>query len=941
MARIDLTSARFLARISVGTTALAAIATVALADTSRAVRPGSSDDRSRLEILQLIADTLQKNAPLSADRQQGGVADANSFVNWESPHVHPLDLTPDHTRLLAVNTADNRLEVFDVTGVTPVLSTSIPVGLDPVSVRARSNDEAWVANHVSDSVSIVNLTSGAVTATLTVGDEPCDVVFAGTPQRAFVTISQLNQVKVFDPSNLALPPTTLAIAGEDPRALATDGTRVYAAIFESGNRTTILSQATVSSAANPYPGDPNPPPNAGTAFNPPVGAGLPTPPSVGLILKKDAAGKWRDDNNGDWSGSVNWNLADNDVAIIDAQTLAISYANGLMNLPMALAVGPLGQISVVGTEATNQVRFEPNVNGTFVRTMLARFQPTTPAVTTIVDLNPHLTYSTPTLPQASRDLSLGDPRQIVWNSIGSTGYVAGMGSNNVVVIDPLGTPLARVPVGAGPTGLALNDATNTLYVLDRFDASISVINVNTNTESQRIPFFDPTPATIRAGRPFLYDTHRTSGLGQASCASCHVDARMDQLAWDLGDPAGAVKPFEEVCNFGLAGGCEDWHPMKGPMTTQSLIGITGTEPLHWRGDRSGLDQFNPAFVSLLGDDAQLTPDEMDAFEAFIATLKVGPNPNRNLDNSLKTSLPGSGNPANGQTLFLNTPFDGGILRCNTCHAVPDGTNGQLTSGNLLQQTQSMKIPQLRNMYEKMGFSKTSSTATRGFGFVHDGSVANLLEFLTTPVFNFAPGAAGQQQKKDLEAFMFSFATDTHAGVGVQSTLVSLSTATAAQIALLDQMQTIANGGAVQLVAKGRVGGIARGWRSLGGGNWQSDRLAETLTSAQLRALAAPSSEITYTLVPAGTGIRIGLDRDEDGYFDRDEIDAGSNPADPSSVPGACLADLDGDGTVLANDLAVLLGAWGPCAGCAADLDGSGDVDAIDLSVLLGAWGCGT
>ncbi len=35
-------------------------------------------------------------------------AHGQSFVNWESPHVSPLDVTPDGTKLLAVNTADNR-----------------------------------------------------------------------------------------------------------------------------------------------------------------------------------------------------------------------------------------------------------------------------------------------------------------------------------------------------------------------------------------------------------------------------------------------------------------------------------------------------------------------------------------------------------------------------------------------------------------------------------------------------------------------------------------------------------------------------------------------------------------------------------------------------------------------------------------------------------------
>ncbi len=56
------------------------------------------------------------------------------------------------------------------------------------------------------------------------------------------------------------------------------------------------------------------------------------------------------------------------------------------------------------------------------------------------------------------------------------------------------------------------------------------------------------------------------------------------------------------------------------------------------------------------------------------------------------------------------------------------------------------------------------------------------------------------------------------------------------------------------------------------------------------------------------------------------------------VQTTCTADLDGDGTVAASDLAELLGSWGECVGCPADFDGDGDVDAFDLAVLLGNWG---
>ena len=50
------------------------------------------------------------------------------------------------------------------------------------------------------------------------------------------------------------------------------------------------------------------------------------------------------------------------------------------------------------------------------------------------------------------------------------------------------------------------------------------------------------------------------------------------------------------------------------------------------------------------------------------------------------------------------------------------------------------------------------------------------------------------------------------------------------------------------------------------------------------------------------------------------------------------ADLDGDGSVGAGDLAILLAGWGACAGCPADLDGDGSVGASDLASLLAAWG---
>ena len=56
----------------------------------------------------------------------------------------------------------------------------------------------------------------------------------------------------------------------------------------------------------------------------------------------------------------------------------------------------------------------------------------------------------------------------------------------------------------------------------------------------------------------------------------------------------------------------------------------------------------------------------------------------------------------------------------------------------------------------------------------------------------------------------------------------------------------------------------------------------------MRQATETDEPITVTVVPKGTEQRAGVDRDSDGFFDRDELDAGSDPADPESVPGGVL-----------------------------------------------------
>lgn len=897
-----------------------------------------------------------------------------NFVNWESAHVHPLEISPNRTRLFAVNTADARVEVFDLGPAVPTALPSIPVGLDPVSVRARTNDEIWVVNQLSDAISIVDVPSGRTLRTLATDDMPADVVFANS--RAFVSCSQSNTVLVFNLADLTQAPTRISIVGESPRSLVVspDGNRVYAAVFRSGNGSTVIGGVTpsvagsfppnaVSNLSGPH-GGANPPPNgAGNVWVPPLSPGLATPPTVSLIVRKNASQQWLDDRGADWTNLVSggqasssgrtpgWDLPDNDIAVINTSSLTATYAKRLMTACMSLAVVPnTGEIALVGLESTNEIRFEPNLNGRFVRVKFARVS-ASGGLPLLVDLNPHLTYQTASVPQSVRDQSVGDPRGIVFKSDGSRGYVTGMGSDNVIVINSQGQRAGisdTIPVGQGPTGVCIDELSGRLFVLAKFDAAISVIDLNSEIEVARVEFHDASPDALRLGRRHFYGTRTTSGLGQVSCASCHIDGRDDRLAWDLGDPSGVVLPSTTGQNLGgnipgLNTGFTPFHPMKGPMTTQTFQDIIGKEPFHWRADRTNLEAFNGAFTALLGDDAGLTSADMAQFKGFVATLTFPPNPNREVDNSLKTSLalpghfttgrfgaPGqplpAGNPQRGLELFRPPNLlSGGAFACVTCHTLPTGMgtdfirNAQtgvfspfpvgplgehhhaIVSGNGVS-TITLKIPQLRSLLDKRGFNTTQQINTAGFGLMHDGGVDSIERLVSEPIFN----PTSNQDVADLTAFLLSFSgselpgatsmtlleppgtasRDTHAAVGEQITIQSVATATTAEIQLIGTLAQLAASDKIGLVAHMPAQGILRGFEFVGNG-WQSDRAVEFWTISQLMSAAAAGRELTITAVPRGNQRRLGIDRDLDGEFDRDEINAGTDPADPMSRTGSC------------------------------------------------------
>jgi len=775
--------------------------------------------------------------------------DPGDFVNYETAHVHPLDLSPNGNILAAVNTPDGHVELFDTNGPTEELTyrESIRVGIGPVTARFRTDNELWVINQISDSISIIDISTSTVVNTLLTyqlkdvegvlkgspnGDEPADVIFAiyNAKETAFVSCSRTDTIQLWDITSTPSYNQDIYLQGEDPRELAIANGNVYATIFESGNSSTLIfgefATGTVGIDYNtaginknnhrdhPYYidggskfGDSsiksiNPAPNDGTVgpfgLDDPLGSydahgksidvidlfstnpGA-IPPPTSIIVKKDFldGDKWKDDNGADWTRYISgdraaesgriagWDMLDNDIAILSLNDLGDTYATRQMNICMAIGVKPYGEdagnVYMVGTDATNEIRFEPNLTGTFVRVMLSITKPDGTPVR-LIDLNKFhldaaqggegLAYSDGSVSPEQRAKSIGDPRGIAFTPDGSNVYISGMGSNNVISIDTSNNARHSVghtiEVGHGPTGIVHHGTLDRLYVLNKFGASISVIDTKiagSETVSQTLKFYDPTPGFINVGRVHFYGTHENSGLGQISCASCHIDGRMDRLSWDLGNPAAITDGNNDFPNpvdafFADIRGFDDglivapkvdpnpndaintllgfqsfisteasfkkFHPMKGPMTTQTLQDIIGKEPHHWRGDKDGIEEFAGAWTELQGADFVLNETHMQQFEDFLSTIHFPPNPFRLLDNTLpggpnadggtnpnldmagfytapnpgNTSLSAPGTPMedavpsggdawNGFKLYVDETADS-QFRCVDCHTLPMG-----------------------------------------------------------------------------------------------------------------------------------------------------------------------------------------------------------------------------------------------------------------------------
>jgi DNA-binding beta-propeller fold protein YncE len=860
----------------------------------------------------------------------------------------PVGLEPvavaarNSTEVWVTNLLSDSVSIVSLTG-TPHVTQTLLVGDEPRDIVFAGNP------------------SRAFITTAHRGQQRSDpsianVPGAGDPQMTSAGIPRAD-VWVFDPANTGTtvggtPLSILSFFTDTPRALAVspDGNTVYVAGFKTGNQTTTINQGRVCVGFQNKPctlsdGTVSPGGNPGPSTD---ASGEPAP-EVGLIVKYNN-GHWEDELGRVWDSSVRFTLPDTDVFAVNANTLTQTSAFAHVGTTLFnMATNPVtGNLYVSNTDAINNVRFEGP--GTFaghtVQGHLAEARVTVISGDSVtpIHLNKHIDYTklagSAGFDATAKSHSLSMPLDMAVSSDGGTIYVAAFGSSKIGVFEtsalenntfnPVTDSANYITVnGGGPSGVLLDEVRGRLYVLTRFDDAVRSIDLRTKQEVAHFALPNPEPLSVVYGRRLLYDATEFSGNGEAACASCHNFADKDDLAWDLGNPDDTVTKspipinLSGLVNVLIANGVgagvsspingsnklSDFHPMKGPFTTQTLRGLKNSGAMHWRGDRStgiyGTDPFNSnlsflnfggAFQTLVGSAVQPSQAQMQNYADFVLQIFPPPNPVRSLDNSLNAAQQG------GMAFFTGTrPSDGvnnaalsallgqSSFSCNGCHMLDSsngffGTNGNQSFEGL---TQVVKVPHLRNAYDKIGmfgdpavsfFQQADSGSTgnqiRGFGFTGDGSTDTIFRFLTAAVFQPTANSGFPQANPDatrqaVEQFILAFDSDLAPIVGQQVTLTSANAA-----AVGPRIELLIERAAAPFVSKALNGTVTecdlvvrviRGGRIMGflynpvAGNFTPDDGSAPLDDAGIRAFAStPGQEVTYTAATPGSGSRLAF-----------------------------------------------------------------------------------
>ena len=217
---------------------------------------------------------------------------------------------------------------------------------------------------------------------------------------------------------------------------------------------------------------------------------------------------------------------------------------------------------------------------------------------------------------------------------------------------------ARIPTGCNPQHLALSPDGSRLFIAERLDDGILVVDTTSLKPAGRIILGDRgLDDPIRLGER-VFTRARYSFQGQFSCRSCHPDGHVDGLSYDF-DGAGVGDNL---------------------LANRSLCGVAGTEPFKWNGKNPTLQyQDGPRFARVLMRTDEIPQPQLDQLATYIKHLP----PTRTVPWS-RVGQPLTPSEERGRKLFFATRRPDGTpipfaRQCQTCHRPPLFTNRLMTS----------------------------------------------------------------------------------------------------------------------------------------------------------------------------------------------------------------------------------------------------------------------
>jgi YVTN family beta-propeller protein len=260
---------------------------------------------------------------------------------------------------------------------------------------------------------------------------------------------------------------------------------------------------------------------------------------------------------------------------------------------------------------------------------------------------------------------------------------------------------ARIPVGRAPKGIALSADGRRLYVANRSDDSVSVVDTAERKVVSTISLGGPANLTPEQRGERLFYSARFAFQGHFGCANCHIEATFDGLSWDL-EPDGFGKDIVE---------------------NRLLEDVANTAPYKWNGDNPDLEtECGPRTEMYFYRTQSYSRGELADLIAFLKALPRHPNRYLRQGGELTPQQ------ERGKAIFERTETKGRTLipeekQCPVCHSGPNYTNQMqvdVGSGKTTDRSPLIDVPQLNSV---------ALTAP----YLHDGSAQSLEEIWT--VFN--------------------------------------------------------------------------------------------------------------------------------------------------------------------------------------------------------------